>query len=368
MAQFTQRTEAPATSNAYYYADNPFYQSGYGLPNCTCYAFGRFWEIKGGSRPSLSWGNAEDWWAYTSDGYERGQTPKLGAVICWRKGRAGDNSDGAGHVEVVEAINADGTIVTTGSAWQSFLFRTKTRSNDGNWGGGDYIFQGFIYNPVDFESGDNPGNTYKPTTPVSGNRYLTSAERHQNAEYIAWYLLQRGWTLNAIAGMLGNMETESTINPGIWENLTTDPEVYYAQNGRYPGFGLVQWTPYTKLTNWASSRGLNPNSMDTQLQRIIWEQETENGQFSGYGTQYDMTFTEFKNSLLSPYELGLIFLACYERPKDPNQPSRGTQAEYWYTYLSGINFPSGGGSWSGSGKRKRFNFVLFGNKQWRNPV
>lgn len=360
MAKFTQRTEAPTESNAYYYADNPFYQSGSGLPNCTCYAWGRFYEISG-QRPKLSLGNAENWWGY-DDGYSRGQTPKLGAVICWRKGAAGDSSDGAGHVEVVEAINADGTIVTTGSAWNSWLFRRKTRTNDGNWEGGAYTFQGFIYNPVNF---DGSGGSYTPGEPISANRYLTRAEMQRNAEYIAWYLLQRGWTLNAIAGMLGNMETESTINPGIWESLTTDPEAYYSQNGRYPGFGLVQWTPYTKFTSWANERGLDPNKMDTQLERIIWEQETENGQFSDYGTEYDMTFTEFKNSTLSPHDLGLIFLACYERPADPNQPARGTQAEYWYTYLSGIDFS---GSGSGKKKRKKFNFILFGNKQWRNTV
>ena len=363
MATFTQRTEAPSTSNAYYYADNPFYQSGYGLPNCTCYAWGRFYEISG-QRPKLSLGNAEDWWGYP-DGYERGQTPKLGAVICWRKGNVGYDADGAGHVEVVEAINDDGTIVTTGSAYNSWMFRRKTRSNNGNWDGGEYTFQGFIYNPVDFSGGS--GGYYKPPTPISGNRYLNSEEQHNNAEYIAWYLRKRGWTLNAIAGMLGNMMFESTINPGIWESLTTDPEAYYSQNGRYPGFGLVQWTPYTKLTNWANSKGLNFNSMDTQLQRLIWEQETENGQFSGYGTQYDMTFTEFKTSTLTAYELGVIFLVCYERPAEPNPAERGNQAEYWYNYLSGINFPSGG-YWGGSGKRKRYNFVLFGNKQWRNPV
>lgn len=362
MAKFTQRTEAPDSSNAYYYAENPFYQSGYGLPNCTCYAWGRFYEISG-QRPTLSLGDAEDWWSYP-DGYSRGQTPKLGAVICWRKGAAGDDSDGAGHVAIVEQINADGSIVTSESGWgSSSLFWRSTRANDGNWGQSSaYTFQGFIYNPVEF---DGSGGSYKPEDPISANRYLSLSEMQKNAKYIAWYLQKQGWTLNAIAGMLGNMESESTINPGIWESLTTDPGAYYAEHGRYPGFGLVQWTPYTKLTDWARQRGLNMNAMDTQLERIIWEQETENGQFSDYATQYDMTFTEFKNSNLSPYHLALIFLACYERPADPIQPQRGTQAEYWYTYLSGIDFP---GSGSGKKKRKKFNFILFGNKQWRNTV
>lgn len=332
MANFTQRTEAPTSDNAYYYANNPFYASGYGLPNCTCYAWGRFWECQGsgGSRPKLSLDNAEDWWGYTSDGYERGSAPKLGAVICWSKGAAGNDADGAGHVEIVEAINDDGTIVTTGSAYNGYLFREKTRSDDGNWSGGDYIFQGFIYNPVVFDDSSDGPTTVKPE-PVTGanNRYLTREEMHQNAAYIWWYLSQRGWTANAVAGMLGNMEVESSINPFIWQNL---------DEGNFDGgFGLVQWTPATKLTNWCSNNGLVYYEMDSQLERLIWEQENENGQFAPAG-DYNMTFTEFKNSTLSPNELGMIFLACYERPADPNQPARGENAEYWYTYITGLSF------------------------------
>lgn len=43
---FTPRlTDTGILNNFHWYSDNPFYQSGYGMPNCTCYAWGRFWEI-----------------------------------------------------------------------------------------------------------------------------------------------------------------------------------------------------------------------------------------------------------------------------------------------------------------------------------
>lgn len=339
MAEFTPRlNDTGLSTSSYYNSNNPFKASGYGLPNCTCYAWGRFWECQGssGSRPKLSLNNAEDWWGYTSDGYQRGQTPRVGAVICWRKGQAGNGSDGAGHVGIVEAVNDDGTIVTSESAYNGYYFRTKQRNPTANWDGGDYIFQGFIYNPVAFSGS---GTSVEVPTPVMGNRYLTSEEMHTNATYIWWYLSQRGWTPNAVAGMLGNMEVESTINPGIWENLTDNPETFFDQYGRYPGYGLVQWTPYTKLTNWADSVGYGNTGIDVQLERIIWEQTNENGQFYSADTQYaGMTFTDFKESTLSPYELGMIFLTCYERPLDPNQPSRGENAEYWYEYITGLKF------------------------------
>ncbi len=323
MADFVQRTTAPTEADAWFYADNPFYQSGYGMPNCTCYAWGRFAEIIG-SKPALSLGNAENWYGH-ADGYNRGISPRVGAVICWRKGVAGDGSDGAGHVGIVEAVNADGSIVTSESGWQSSTFWwTKTRSNDGNWGQSSaYTFQGFIYSPVDFDGSGNTELTY-----VTGNRYLSQAEMETNARYIWNYLGSRGWSMGAVAGMLGNMETESTINPGIWEGLK-------ANEG--PGFGLVQWTPYTKYTNWCESRGMDPGEMDSALQRI--EYELENGLQYYPTSNYPETFAQFKVSTKDPYYLGMAFLANYERPKVSNQPKRGTQAEEWYEFLSGLPAP-----------------------------
>ena len=325
MATFTQRTTAPSEADAWYYVNNPFYQSGYGMPNCTCYAWGRFAELLG-SKPSLSLGNAENWYGH-ADGYARGQTPRVGAVICWRKGQAGVSSDGAGHVGIVEAVNADGTIITSESGWQDARFWwTKTRSNDGNWGGGSaYTFQGFIYHPLDF---DGSG---VDITPVSGNRFLSRAEMETNARYIWNYLGSRGWTMEAVAGMLGNMETESTINPGIWESLNS--------GNTSGGFGLVQWTPATKLINWANGEGLDYTAMDTQLQRI--EYELENGVQYYPTASYPETFSQFKTSTKDPYYLGMAFLANYERPLVSNQPARGLQAEAWYEFLSALPAPDG---------------------------
>ena len=116
------------------------------LPNCVGYAWGRFYEIMG-KAPKLSRGNAEMWYGNTADGYKRGKTPKLGAVICWRKGKAGNYADGAGHVAIVEQIKADGSIVISESGYNAFRFRTRTLKPPYAIGG-TYVFQGFIYNPA----------------------------------------------------------------------------------------------------------------------------------------------------------------------------------------------------------------------------
>ena len=99
--------------------------------------------------------------------------------------------------------------------------------------------------------------------------------------------------------------------------------------------GLVQWTPYTKYTNWIVNNGYSdPSEMDANLHRIKYEVENEIQWIPT--SSFNFSFEEFKNSTDTPYNLGLAFLANYERPADPNQPNRGTQAEQWFEFLGGI--------------------------------
>ena len=165
---------------------------------------------------------------------------------------------------------------------------------------------------------------------ISGNRALTRSEMLVNANYIVNKLTSQGWSKQAVAGMLGNMETESTINPGRWQSGIVHP----AQ-----GFGLVQWTPSTKLTDWLSSNGYSNDSMDGQLARINYE--VDNGVQWITTSMYPMSFKEFKTSTESPEHLAQVFLVNYERPANQNQPGRSTQARYWYDNTDGS---TGGGT------------------------
>ena len=143
---YNPRLTAPSKSSKYYYKNNPFEASGYGLPNCTAWAWGRFYEILG-EKPKLSTSNAENWWA-KDDGYERGQAPKLGSVICWRKGKAGNGADGAGHVAIVEKIHSDGSITISQSGWGASKTMWEQRLYPPFSYGSAYTLQGFIYNPA----------------------------------------------------------------------------------------------------------------------------------------------------------------------------------------------------------------------------
>lgn len=157
---FKRRETAPSSTNKYYIkTTHGGYNrcilidssSGSVLPNCTGYAWGRFMECQlNVHNCNLSRGNAEIWYPNTLDGYQRGQTPKLGAVICWYSTQSG------GHVAIVEKINEDGSILTSNSAYGGSRFYMKTLTPPDYYMGSAYTFQGFIYNPTEFIDPDDP--------------------------------------------------------------------------------------------------------------------------------------------------------------------------------------------------------------------
>lgn len=163
---------------------------------------------------------------------------------------------------------------------------------------------------------------------IKGNRYLSTGEMQNNAQIIFNTLLLKGWTKNAIAGMLGNMQKESTINPGIWQNLNPNPLL---------GWGLVQWTPSTNFTDWAAANGYANDDGDAQL---IWI-DTVTASVGQWipTTQYPETFGEFKVSTQTPEYLADCFLKNFERPGEIDQPDRQRYARYWFNWWEGSPVP-----------------------------
>lgn len=131
------------------------------LANCVGWAWGR-WVTLVGKNHKLSRSNAEDWYGNTADGYTRGKTPKLGAVICWRGGRVGDNSDGRGHVGIVEKIYSDKSILCSMSDYGGSRFYTMKLKPPYALAG--LTFQGFIYTPTTYVEKTNSSSTKKEVT------------------------------------------------------------------------------------------------------------------------------------------------------------------------------------------------------------
>lgn len=153
MAIYNKRLTAPSKENKYYInASKGGYskaliinkETGETLPNCVGYVHGRFMELQGVKVTTLATTNAETLWGNTKDGYARGKTPKLGAILCQRRGVVGNSADGAGHVSIVEEIKENGDIVVSQSHYGGVRFDTRTYKKD-NYNYGELVFQGFIY-------------------------------------------------------------------------------------------------------------------------------------------------------------------------------------------------------------------------------
>lgn len=195
---------------------------------------------------------------------------------------------------------------------------------------------------------------------------LTSEEMKLNARYLYEVLHYiYGWSVNAVSGMLGNLQHESSINPGRWQSDNV--------GNTSSGYGLTQWTPASKYIDWCTSQGFSdPSEMDNNIARLIYEVENHVQYYSTDG--YPESFSEFAQSTESPYYLACAFAWNYERSatvlwgteeeKEALRQKRGSSAEYWYSYLtneSPSEPPSPGGQTTKN--MRGFNFVLFNKKR-----
>lgn len=136
--EFEPRLTAPERSNAYYNRElNVYSQTGYSMPNCVAYAFGRIYEITG-EKPLITRGSADEWWSINKRNgyYEYGQEPHLGAIACW-----------SNHVAVVEKIDGN-TVTASQSHWGGTYFDTTTFVSGTNRFG--QKFYGYIYASDDY--------------------------------------------------------------------------------------------------------------------------------------------------------------------------------------------------------------------------
>lgn len=226
--KFVPRKSAPSTTDknwikttygGYNHAIAINTATGEVIPNCTGYVHGRWLEL-GLPENKLCLNNASAYYGYR-DGFNRGSTPKLGAIICW----GGGSYSGAGHVAVVEEIFSDGTVLASQSNYKGTRFYTM-RINPKTWPGGAYYFQGYIYSPIDFEGGgDDPP---VPTGDV-GKPVARDTSRDQ-AEVIVTSLRARSRPELTDAVILG------FTTPGVYyllDEAAVDIDVPNTSNGYY---------------------------------------------------------------------------------------------------------------------------------------
>lgn len=194
--------------------------------------------------------------------------------------------------------------------------------------------------PVPAGGNVNTASLISKSDVIAKNNYLTESEMQTNARYVWQYFGSQGWTLNAVAGMLGNMESESNINPGLWQNQAVDVG---------PAFGITQWDPFSKIINWQNELGVPIEDIDGQLLKIKDEVDMCGKAWVEGRSQwitkdeYPLSFQEFTTSTESPEYLAEVFLRNYERAGVEVLETRKEQAIKWYNYLipfSNLNPPT----------------------------
>lgn len=199
-----------------------------------------------------------------------------------------------------------------------------------------------------------------PYNVVSGT---PTSEQIHNAVKIHSALSGYGWSESAIAGILGNMQHESSIDPAFIQatnryrlpnsaaNLSDVPnEVmqnfymeYYDDSNKAYGIGLVQWDGLgitrQKLVGFCMNNGYIWYDGNAQMARLL-DEYTRNIQWQTR-TYYGVTWTwqNYVTNTRTPEESARIWLGCYEISSGLTY--RQQNARFWYDYFTQTDWISG---------------------------
>lgn len=152
-----------------------------------------------------------------------------------------------------------------------------------------------------------------------------------------------GWTDNAIAAMVGNMQVESGIDPAcsypkIGYTMATIGNSY-ATNYPDAAYGLVQWKgrgstdpDNNQLVGYAIRYGYQWYDGQIQMNRLTWEYQSGSKFHAQTVDGVYYTFNSFAASTGSPSVLAKAWMVCYEGTYSV-LANRQSNAEYWYTYF-----------------------------------
>ena len=178
--------------------------------------------------------------------------------------------------------------------------------------------------------------------------YLRSSqEAWDNCYQIYSILSSYGWTLNAISGVLGNIEAESSYNPWRWGDDVVLPNDSPWIDTREPdgqggyknhAYGLCQWDVAGKyIRNGTGYSGYGPNysnqvgSNGDGIAQMGYL--NDHADYIPTGT-YPETYAEYKVNTNSAAWNAQAWFANFER--GTWTPDRITAAEYWFNEFGGI--------------------------------
>lgn len=151
-----------------------------------------------------------------------------------------------------------------------------------------------------------------------------------------WFaVLGAGYSKEAAAGVLGNIEAESGFDPSVIEG------------GSGIGFGLCQWSfgRRTQLEQYAESKGKEPGDVNTQIKFLIGE-ITPGGGADGFANYQLMNYNGYSpedwENAVTPEDAAEAFCWTFERPGIPRMEVRTEAARRYYEEFKDKEKPSGG--------------------------
>lgn len=161
-----------------------------------------------------------------------------------------------------------------------------------------------------------------------------------NARVIYGYLYAKGWTLNAVCGLLGNMQRESALNPHQKEFVSGRE-----WDIKRDGYGLGGWTPGQKIIDYVKPKGMDYRTGNSQMYYLVDYSE-------GWGNSGDpgapsvippLSWEEYQKSTLDVSTLADYYMWYWEKPSyDPvkqDKSGREQNAINWYKFFEGVDPP-----------------------------
>lgn len=169
------------------------------------------------------------------------------------------------------------------------------------------------------------------------NELLAKPKEIKDKPKFIWdYLMAKINNPYGVAGLMGNMQAESGLNPKNLQNscekklgMTDEQYVQAVDNGTYKNFvndgcgiGLVQWTYKTRKAALLEFKGKKSiGDLEMQLD-FLWKE---------LSTSYKTVLERLKTSL-SVREASDFVLTKFERPRDQSESVKAVRASYGQTF------------------------------------